>query len=196
MTSISKNNAQRGAEDGTSSGGAGRKNAMGSAQNSGRKSVEIYSDGASRGNPGPGGYGCVLIYRDSAGGVHKKEMSAGFSHTTNNRMELMGAIVALEALKVPSNVALFTDSSYVVNAFNQNWIAGWKKRGWQNSQKKPVKNRDLWERLLCAAHPHNVTWNWVRGHAGHPQNERCDQLATAAADAEPREIDKGFEAGK
>ncbi len=158
-----------------------------------KKLVEAYSDGSSRHNPGPGGYGCILLYKDASGQIHKKEISGAYRLTTNNRMELMGAIMALEALKLPSKVMFYTDSSYVVNAFNKNWIEGWKKQNWRNSQKKPVKNKDLWERLILAASPHDVTWAWVCGHAGHPQNERCDKLATDAADAGPYDIDKEYE---
>ncbi|MDD7368590.1 MAG: ribonuclease HI [Berryella intestinalis] len=144
--------------------------------------VEIYSDGSSRGNPGPGGYGTVLRYVDPTGGVHEKELSQGFSCTTNNRMELLGAIAGLEALKHPCEVVLHSDSQYVVRAFNDRWIDGWIARGWKNSQKKPVKNADLWKRLLEAKSPHRVRFVWVRGHNGHPENERCDALATSAAD--------------
>ena len=154
--------------------------------------VTIYSDGSSRGNPGPGGYGSVLHFRDSAGQLHVKELSAGYARTTNNRMELLGVIVALEALKRPCRVRVVSDSQYVINAFNQNWIAGWLKRGWKNAQKEPVKNVDLWQRLLAAAEPHDITWTWVKGHAGHPENERCDELATAAADGDTLLVDKGF----
>lgn len=144
--------------------------------------VEIYSDGSSRGNPGPGGYGTVLRYVDPAGGVHEKELFQGFSCTTNNRMELLGAIAGLEALKHPCDVVLYSDSQYVVRAFNDRWIDGWIARGWKNAQKKPVKNADLWKRLLEARSSHRVRFVWVRGHNGHPENERCDALATAAAD--------------
>ena len=154
--------------------------------------VTVYSDGSSRGNPGPGGYGSVLHFRDSSGQLHVKELSEGYERTTNNRMELMGAIVALEALKRPCRVRVVSDSQYVVNAFNQNWIAGWLKRGWKNAQKEPVKNVDLWRRLIAAAEPHEITWVWVKGHAGHPENERCDELATAAADGDNLLVDEGF----
>ncbi|MDO4501921.1 MAG: ribonuclease HI [Coriobacteriia bacterium] len=154
--------------------------------------VTIFTDGASRGNPGPGGYGAVLQFVDSTGHLHQKELSQGYRCTTNNRMELLGVIVALEALKRPCKVTLYSDSQYVVNAFNKNWIAGWLKRGWKNAQKEPVKNSDLWKRLLKAKEPHDVTFNWVKGHAGHPENERCDQLATAAADGGDLLVDEGF----
>lgn len=155
--------------------------------------VTIYSDGSSRGNPGPGGYGSVLHFKDSSGQLHVKELSGGYALTTNNRMELMGVIAALEVLKRPCSVKVVSDSQYVVNAFNQNWIEGWLKRGWKNAQKQPVKNVDLWQRLLSAAKPHQITWVWVKGHAGHPENERCDQLATAAADGDNLMDDQGFE---
>ena len=154
--------------------------------------VTIYTDGSSRGNPGPGGYGAVLHYTDSAGKLHVKELSAGYKSTTNNRMELLGPIVALEALRRPCEVTLISDSQYLVNAFNQNWIGGWLARGWKNANKQPVKNIDLWKRLLAAKEPHQVEFVWVKGHAGHPENERCDQLATQAADGENLLIDEGF----
>ena len=115
--------------------------------------VTLYSDGSSRGNPGPGGYGTILRYTAPSGAVHEKEFSAGFSCTTNNRMELLGCIVGLEALKRPCTVTVYSDSQYLVNAFNQNWVAGWLKRGWKNSQKQPVKNVDLWKRLLATTPP-------------------------------------------
>ena len=146
--------------------------------------VTIYTDGAARGNPdGPGGYGAVIEYIDPSGKKHIKELSAGFDKTTNNRMELMGAIVAFEALIKPCHVMFYSDSKYVVDAFLQNWIGNWIAKGWKTAAKKPVKNRELWERLLEAIRPHSVEWHWVKGHAGHDQNERCDTLATRAADA-------------
>ena len=157
--------------------------------------VDIFTDGSARGNPGPGGYGAVMRFVDGAGKVHEKELSQGYEHTTNNRMELMAVIAGLEALKRPCDVTLYSDSQYVVNAFNQHWVDGWLKRGWKNSQKQPVKNVDLWKRLLAAKEPHDVSFVWVKGHAGHPENERCDQLATAAADGEGRLADAGFERG-
>lgn len=146
--------------------------------------VKIYSDGSARGNPdGPGGYGTILQYTDTKGVLHEKELSCGYEKTTNNRMELMGAIAGLEALNRPCEVELYSDSKYLVDAFNQDWIGNWLKRGWKKADKTPVLNVDLWERLLKAKEPHNVTFIWVKGHAGHPLNERCDKLATAAADA-------------
>lgn len=145
--------------------------------------VTLYTDGAARGNPdGPGGYGAVLQFVDKEGTLHEKELSAGYVKTTNNRMELMAAIVGLEALNRPCQVELYSDSKYVVDAFNQHWIDSWVKKNWINSQKKSVKNPDLWKRLLKAKEPHQVKFIWVKGHDGHPQNERCDELATTAAD--------------
>lgn len=156
------------------------------------QAVTIYTDGSARGNPGPGGFGAVLHFRDPAGKLHVLELSGGYECTTNNRMELLGVIVALEALKRPCDVTVVSDSQYVVKAFNEHWVEGWLKRGWKNASKQPVKNVDLWKRLLAAKEPHRVEFQWVRGHAGHPENERCDELATAAADSPERLIDEGF----
>lgn len=145
--------------------------------------VVIYTDGAARGNPdGPGGYGTILQFVDSKGTLHEGEYSAGYKKTTNNRMELMAAIVGLEALNRPCDVELYSDSKYLTDAFNQKWIDGWIKKGWKRGKNEPVKNVDLWQRLLKAMEPHNVSFIWVKGHAGHPENERCDRLATSAAD--------------
>lgn len=145
--------------------------------------VSIYTDGSARGNPdGPGGYGTVLQYVDAGGALHERELSAGYKKTTNNRMELMAVIVGLEALNRPCQVELYSDSKYVIDAFEKNWVDSWIKNGWKNSQKKPVKNIDLWKRLLKAKEKHQVHFKWVKGHAGHPENERCDKLATSAAD--------------
>ena len=141
------------------------------------KQVEIFTDGSCLGNPGPGGYGAIMRYRQ-----HEKTFSAGYRLTTNNRMELMAAIAGLEALKTPCNVTLYSDSKYLVDAFNQNWIDGWIRKGWKRGKNEPVKNPDLWKRLLKAKEDHNVTFVWVKGHNGHPLNERCDELATTAAD--------------
>ena len=147
--------------------------------------VDIYTDGAARGNPeGPGGYGTVLEYRDTKGNLHTKELSRGYRKTTNNRMELMAAIAGLEALNRPCQVNLYSDSKYLVDAFNQHWIDSWVRKGWKRGKTEPVKNIDLWKRLLAAKEPHQVTFIWVKGHDGHPQNERCDALATGAADGE------------
>ncbi len=149
----------------------------------GRMEVKLFSDGSSRGNPGPGGYGTILQYIDPKGELHEREYSEGFAETTNNRMELMGVIRGLEELKKPCIVHVVSDSQYVINAFNKGWIDGWLQRGWKGSDKKEVKNVDLWKRLLSAKEPHTVDFTWVRGHDGHPENERCDSLATKAADA-------------
>lgn len=147
--------------------------------------LKIYTDGSARGNPdGPGGYGTVIQFVDDKGVMHEKEYSAGYKKTTNNRMELMAVIVGLEALNRPCKVEIISDSKYVTDAFNQHWIEGWQKRGWKNSQKQPVKNPDLWKRLLAAMESHEVTFTWVKGHNGHPLNERCDELATSAADGD------------
>ena len=145
--------------------------------------ITVYTDGACRGNPGPGGYGAILRYTDEKEKLHEKELAEGFRSTTNNRMELMGPIKALEALKRPCRVELYTDSSYVANAFNQGWLAKWQRLGWVKDLKKkePVKNRDLWERLLEAMKPHEVTYHWVKGHADNEFNNRCDELAVKAA---------------
>ncbi len=144
--------------------------------------VKLFSDGSSRGNPGPGGYGTILQYLDKNGKLHEREYSGGEKETTNNRMELMGVITGLEALNRPCEVEVISDSRYVTDAFNQNWIEGWQKKGWRNSSGE-VKNIDLWKRLLEAMKEHSVNFTWVRGHAGHPENERCDKLATTAADS-------------
>ena len=144
--------------------------------------VTIFTDGSSRGNPGPGGYGVVLRYIDSAGRAHEKELSGGEPETTNNRMELTGVIEGLKALNRPCRVRVVTDSRYVADAFGQHWIERWQKTGWKKADKSPVLNTDLWQELLRVMAPHEVTFEWVRGHAGHPENERCDRLATSAAD--------------
>ena len=145
--------------------------------------VKVYTDGAARGNPdGPGGYGTIVEYQDEKGQLHTREYSCGYKKTTNNRMELMAAIVGLEALNKPCEVELYSDSKYLTDAFNQHWIDGWLKKGWKRGKNEPVKNVDLWKRLLKAKEPHQVTFIWVKGHDGHPQNERCDVLATTAAD--------------
>lgn len=147
--------------------------------------VTIYSDGSARGNPdGPGGFGTVLRYVDQKGDVHQREFSGGYKKTTNNRMELMGVIAGLEALKKPCHVEVVSDSKYVTEAFNQNWIGNWLKKNWKTAGNKPVKNIDLWKRLLQAKEIHEVVFTWVKGHAGHPENERCDYLATSAADGD------------
>jgi ribonuclease HI len=138
------------------------------------KKVDIFTDGACSGNPGPGGWGALLRY-----GTNEKELSGAETLTTNNRMELMGAIAALEALKRPTRVSLHTDSTYVRDGITR-WLPGWKAKGWLTADKKPVKNKELWQRLEAAALPHTIDWRWVKGHSGHPENERVDQLAREA----------------
>ncbi|SPJ25204.1 ribonuclease HI [Palleronia abyssalis] len=135
-----------------------------------------YTDGACSGNPGPGGWGTLLIARDGEAEVKRRELNGGEAVTTNNRMELLAAISALESLKRPSVITMVTDSQYVKNGVTS-WIHGWKKNGWKTAAKKPVKNDDLWKRLDEAQKRHEVRWEWVKGHAGHPENERADELA-------------------
>jgi ribonuclease HI len=137
--------------------------------------VEIFTDGACKGNPGPGGWGALIRYGDK-----EMELSGGESNTTNNRMELMAAIEALNALKRPCQIVLSTDSNYVKDGITK-WIFGWQKNGWRTADRKPVKNADLWQALLEATRRHTIEWQWVRGHNGHPENERADQLACNAA---------------
>jgi len=139
--------------------------------------VEIFTDGACKGNPGPGGWGAVI-----RSGTRERELSGGEKLTTNNRMELTAAIEGLGALKRPCHVTLSTDSRYVMDGLTK-WIHGWQRNGWRTADKKPVKNADLWQALLAAAKPHRIDWQWVKGHAGHPENERADRLASDAADA-------------
>ena len=141
------------------------------------KKVNIYTDGACRGNPGPGGFGAILVY-----GEHEKELSGGEPMTTNNRMELLAAITALEALKEPCEVTLCSDSKYVTDAFLLGWVDAWRESGWRRG-KEQLKNPDLWERLYALTRLHAVEFVWVKGHAGHEYNERCDRLATAYADS-------------
>ena len=147
------------------------------------KHVNIYTDGSCRGNPGVGGWGAILVY-----GEHRKELSGGEAQTTNNRMELTAVIEALSALKEPCLVTLTSDSKYVIEALEKGWAEGWKQRGWRKADKSPALNSDLWERLLNLTHFHQVTTVWVKGHAGHPYNERCDQLATDFADRIKEEL--------
>lgn len=151
------------------------------------KSVSIYTDGACRGNPGHGGYGVVLNYN----GI-EKELSAGYRCTTNNRMELLAAITGLEALKIPCKVILYSDSKYLVDAIKLGWAKSWKARGWKKADKKPALNIDLWDRLLKLLEIHDVELVWVKGHNGHAYNERCDVLATTAADGENLLEDDGY----
>lgn len=146
------------------------------------EAVEAFTDGACSGNPGPGGWGAVLRWRG-----HERELSGGEAETTNNRMEMMAAIAALEALKRPSRITITTDSTYLRDGITK-WVPGWRRNGWKTAAKQPVKNRDLWERLVTAAARHEVDWQWVRGHDGHPENERADALARAAI---PGRVPKG-----
>ena len=148
--------------------------------------ITLYTDGAAKGNPGPGGYGAILQY-----GEREKELSDGFRMTTNNRMELLAVIVGLEAIKKPGwKVKVVSDSKYVVDSVTKRWLDGWVKKNF-----KGKKNRDLWERYLRAAKSHEVTFQWVKGHAGHPENERCDQLAVQAAESSQLKVDTAFEEG-
>lgn len=147
--------------------------------------VDVYTDGAARGNPeGPGGYGTILRFVDSKGNIHEREFSQGYIKTTNNRMELMAAIIGLEALTKPCEVTLYSDSKYLTDAFNAGWVDNWIKNNWRSASKQPVKNPELWKRLLKAKEPHKVKFVWVKGHDGHEFNERCDKLATNAADGD------------
>ncbi len=161
-----------------------RKNTMGI--------VKIFTDGSARGNPdGPGGYGAVLQYTDQKGVLHERELSAGFVRTTNNRMELWAAIAALKALNRPCQVELYSDSKYLTDAFNQGWLENWVKNNWKRGKSGPVKNVDLWKQLVELTERHQVKFIWVKGHAGHPENERCDCLATSAADGTELLVDEG-----
>jgi ribonuclease HI len=153
----------------------------------GQKRVVVFTDGACSGNPGPGGYGAILAYGD-----HRREVSGGFRRTTNNRMELTAAIKALETLKVPCAVTLFSDSQYVVNSLAKGWAKSWRAKGWRKSG-KTVPNWDLWDRLLDLSERHDVEARWVEGHAGHAENERCDGLAVLAAAGPDLPIDEGYE---
>lgn len=150
--------------------------------------VVIHTDGACKGNPGPGAYAAVLVC-----GKHRKEISAGYRLTTNNRMELRGAIAALHTLTQPCEVVLYSDSKYLIQAITEEWLAGWQRRGWLTAGKQPVKNQDLWQELMLAMKPHQIDWRWVKGHAGHQENERCDQLANQAVVADQLLEDHGFQ---
>lgn len=152
------------------------------------KEVDIYSDGACKGNPGPGGYGVILKYKQ-----HRKELAGGFIKTTNNRMELFAAIAGLEALNEPCLVHLYSDSKYLVNAFNEGWLKSWQGHHWRKKDKTSVLNQDLWQRLLIAAAPHQLKLHWVKGHANNPMNNRCDELAQNAATEKKLPPDAGFE---
>ena len=155
--------------------------------------VCIYADGASRGNPGPGGYGTIVRVRNQDMSISHQEFSQGFTCTTNNRMELLGVIVGLESLAQPCSIMILSDSKYVVDAFQQHWVQSWIAHNWKTAGKKPVKNVDLWKRLLSAMEGHTVEFRWVKGHNGHEFNEHCDELATSAADDTQHHIhDEGF----
>lgn len=151
------------------------------------KKVTIYTDGAAKGNPGRGGFGTLLVYNG-----RDLELSAGFVRTTNNRMELLAAIAGLEALTSPCLITLHSDSRYLVDAMSKGWLRGWKSRGWMRANKQYLKNSDLWKRLDAAAAAHKIDWRWVKGHAGHPENERCDALADGATRSAKLEVDEGF----
>jgi len=152
------------------------------------KTVMAFTDGACSGNPGPGGYGVILQY-----GAHRRELSGGFQRTTNNRMELMAVIKALEALKEPCAVTVVCDSEYVVNGISKGWARGWRAKHWKRSGGKIAPNWELWQRLLDLCDRHRVSWQWIRGHAGHEENERCDELAVQAAAGENLPLDSGYE---
>jgi ribonuclease HI len=152
------------------------------------KQVTIFTDGACLGNPGPGGYGVVLLYEN-----HRKELSGGFRLTTNNRMEILAAVVALEALREKCRVTLHSDSQYVVNAIEKGWAVRWRANQWRRNKSEMALNPDLWERLLNCTARHQAEFRWVKGHAGHPENERCDQLAMAAAKGKSLAVDTGYE---
>jgi ribonuclease HI len=152
------------------------------------KAVTIYTDGACIPNPGPGGYGVVLLYQGA-----RKELSGGFRLTTNNRMEITAAVVGLEALKCPCNVTLYTDSRYLADSITLGWARRWRENGWMRGRKARARNHDLWDRLLEACAPHRVTFEWVRGHAGDPENERCDKLSVRAARGKNLPPDIGYE---
>ncbi|MEG6616228.1 ribonuclease HI [Peptococcaceae bacterium 1198_IL3148] len=146
--------------------------------------VKIYTDGACSGNPGPGGYGVVLLYGD-----HQKELSGAYDNTTNNRMEILAAIIGLESLKRPCQVTLYSDSQYLVNAMTKGWLDKWQRNNWMRNKSERAKNVDLWKRLLAAANRHQVEWVWVKGHASNEMNNRCDQLAVSAIKEKPRQMD-------
>jgi ribonuclease HI len=152
-----------------------------------QKTVEIYTDGSCLGNPGPGGYGIFMLYNG-----HEKKMSQGYTLTTNNRMEMLAAIIALESLTRPCEINLTTDSQYVKQGI-ESWVANWKKRGWKTSAKKPVKNVDLWKRLDEACNRHTITWKWVKGHSGNKYNEIVDDLARDAAGSKELLVDEGYQ---
>jgi len=151
------------------------------------KRVTIYTDGACLGNPGPGGYCAILLYQG-----HRRELSGGYRKTTNNRMEIMAAIVGLEALKEKCNVTLYSDSEYLIKAMSRGWVQRWRAKGWKRNKREKALNPDLWERLLQLCEHHEVEFNWVRGHAGTPENIRCDELAEQAAQQPDLPADEGY----
>jgi len=151
------------------------------------KKIEIYTDGACRGNPGPGGYGAILIY-----GEHRRELSGGFAETTNNRMEIFAAAAGLEALREACEVTLYSDSSYLVNAVRKGWLGRWARNGWRKIDRKPVLNADLWKRLAVLLEAHKTEFVWVKGHAANPENNRCDELARTAAAKKSLPEDSGY----
>ncbi len=151
------------------------------------KKIQLYTDGSCLGNPGPGGYGAILIFNE-----HRRELAEGYKRTTNNRMEMLACIKGLETLTEACEVDLTTDSQYVRQGITQ-WIHNWKKRGWKTASKAPVKNVDLWKALDAASEKHKIAWHWVKGHSGHPENERCDDLAREAAEAKPTQEDVGYD---
>lgn len=154
--------------------------------------VNMYTDGSARGNPGPGGYGTIIKFTDAKGILHERQFSKGYKMTTNNRMELMACIAGFEALTKACEVTLYSDSKYVTDAFNKAWIEGWIKCNWHRGKAGPVKNSDLWQRLLDLMKIHKVKFIWLKGHDGHTENELCDKLATTAAMSDDLEEDKGL----
>ncbi len=156
------------------------------------KKVQAYTDGSSLGNPGPGGFGAILTFVDSNDVEHVREISQGYQLTTNSRMEIMGVLAVLKALKQPCEVTITSDSKYVVDAFEKKWLDSWSKRGWKKADKKPVLNQDLWKQIIKLRDEHFVHMKWVKGHAGHPMNERCDELARTAASKDDLLVDEGY----
>ena len=154
--------------------------------------IKIYTDGACANNPGAGGYGIVLMYEDATKKLHKKELSKGFELTTNNRMELLAVIDALNSLKKPCNIELYSDSKYVIDAINQKWLESWQEKNWKLNTKNPVKNIDLWQKLLLAMKPHKIKFIWVKGHDSNEFNNRCDKLAVEARLSGNLFVDEGF----
>ncbi len=161
---------------------------MGADDAAGPKSVAIYTDGACQGNPGPGGYGVILVY-----GEKRREISAGYRLTTNNRMEILAVITGLEQLRYPCAVTVYTDSQYVANSMSKGWARRWRENGWMRNPKERAVNVDLWQKMLALCELHKVSFVWVRGHAGHPENERCDALSVAAAKGKDLLIDEVYE---